>query len=77
MNLLDVFPHLQYPLIKHLLFRFVLLLGVRGSVGRKEFRSHFYSLVLAIACFIYIADTAMALTIFPAETGALHQSDEL
>lgn len=76
MNLLDVFLHLQYPLVKHLLFRFVLLLGVRGSVGRKEFRSHFYSLVLAIACFIYMADTAI-LTIFPAETGALHQSDEL
>lgn len=77
MNSLDVFPHLQYPLVKHLVLRFVLLLGMRVTIGRKVFWSHFYSSVVVIACFICIADIAMALMIFTAETGALHQSDKL
>ena len=77
MNSLDVFPHLQYPSVKHLVLRFVLLLRVRVTIGSKAFGSHFYSSVLVTECFIYKADTAMALMIFTAETGALHQSDKL
>jgi len=52
---LVVVPHLQYPLVKWLVLGFVLLLGVRVFTGRKVFGSHFYSSVLVIACFIYIA----------------------
>lgn len=75
MNSLDVFAHLQYLLVRHL--GFVQLLGVRVTIGRKVVGSHFCSSVLVMGCFIYTADTAMALMIFTAETGALHQSDKL
>lgn len=77
MNSPDVFPHFQYPSVKHLVSRFVLLFIVRVTTGIEVFGSHFHSSVLVIACFIYIAATAMALMICTAEAGALHQSDKL